>query len=150
MPQSLAKCYVHIIFSTKNRLSLLDDDIRDQMYAYLASILQKLNCSAIIIGGTGDHVHILCHLSRTETIANVILKIKRNSSKWMKTKGIQYKDFQWQNGYGVFSVSHSNISQVRNYIIDQEGHHKQVTFEEELRTFLKKHDIEFDEQYLWD
>ena len=150
MPQSLAKCCVHIIFSTKNRLSLLDDNIQNQMYAYLASILQKLNCPAIIIGGTGDHILILCQLSRTETIANVLLKIKQNSSKWMKTKGLQYRDFQWQNGYGVFSVSHSNIPQVRKYIVDQEDHHKQVTFEEELRTFFKKHEIEFAEKYVWD
>jgi len=91
MPQSLAKLYVHIIFSTKNRTLFLDDEnIRNQMYAYLASILKEFGCPALIIGGTVDHIHILCTLSKVKTLAEIIREIKRNSSKWIKTKGAQY------------------------------------------------------------
>jgi putative transposase len=151
MPQSLTKLYVHIIFSTKNRSPLLEDEnIRNQMYAYLASILREFNCPALVIGGTVDHIHILCTLSKTTTLTDVIREIKRNSSKWIKTKGTQYNDFYWQSGYGAFSVSYSNIPHARDYIINQQEHHKQTTFQDELRSFLKKHGIEFDERYIWD
>jgi len=150
MPQSLAKLYVHIIFSTKNRAPFLDDEnVRNQMYAYLASILKEFGCPALIIGGTVDHIHILCTLSKVKTLAEIIREIKRNSSKWIKTKGAQYNGFQWQSGYGAFSVSYSNIPQVRDYIVNQEEHHKQTTFQDELRSFLRKHGIEFDERYIW-
>jgi putative transposase len=101
----------------------------------------------VIVGGTGDHVHILCNLSRTQTVAKVIGEAKRNSSKWAKTKG---PDFSWQNGYGAFSVSRSQVDQVREYIAKQEEHHQEMTFQDELRTLLKKQGIAFDERYVWD
>lgn len=131
-------------------MPLLDDSVRNQMHAYQASILRTLNCPAIVVDGTDNHVHIFCLLSRTENISNILLKIKRSSSKWIKTKGDKYHKFQWQKGYGVFSVSHSNLAKVKDYILNQQAHHKSISFEDELRSFFKKHNVEFDEKYVWD
>jgi len=151
MPQSLANIYIHIVFSTKNRKAFLaDKDIRDQMHAYLGSVLKGYDSPAVAVGGTDDHVHILCNLSRTETLAKVIGETKRTSSKWIKTKGKGFGNFQWQNGYGAFSVSRSRLEEARRYIVNQDQHHKKMTFQEEFRALLKKQGIEFDERYVWD
>jgi len=151
MPQSLANIYVHIVFSTKNRESFLSDKtIRREMHAYIASVLKKYDSPALLIGGTSDHVHILGVLSRTNTLAKIIGEAKRSSSKWIKSRGRDLSGFQWQSGYGAFSVSYSNLPEVRSYILKQEEHHKKTTFQDEFRAFLKKHGIEFDEQYIWD
>jgi len=151
MAQSLAQVYVHIVFSTKHRRNLLADAaIRREMHAYLASILKALESPALLVEGMGDHVHMLCRLSRTATLAKIVGEAKRGSSKWIKTKGGQYAGFQWQNGYGAFSVSYSQLAAVREYIAHQEQHHQRMTFQDELRALLVKHQIEFDEQYVWD
>jgi REP element-mobilizing transposase RayT len=124
--------------------------MRTEMHACLASILKENDCPALLINGTGDHVHILCALSRNATLAKIVGETKRSSSKWIKTKGSQFTRFQWQNGYGAFSVSFSNVEAVRNYIAHQEEHHKKMTFQDEFRAFLTKHGVELDERYLWD
>jgi len=120
------------------------------MHAYLASIMKAHGSPAQIVGGTADHVHILCALSRSATVAKVIGEAKRNSSKWIKTKGGDLELFQWQNGYGAFSVSFSKITEVREYISDQMNHHKRMSFQEEYRLFLRKHSLDFDEAHVWD
>jgi len=151
MAQSLSKMHVHIIFSTKDRENLLaDTTIRKEMYAYLATILKEYDSPALLINGTGNHVHILCLLSRNFALAKIVGETKRNSSKWIKTKGPEFNRFGWQNGYGVFSVSSSNVDAVRNYIAHQEQHHQTITFQDEFLGFLVKHGIEFDERYVWD
>jgi putative transposase len=110
MPQSLAQIYVHIIFSTKNRQPLLIDvNLRTELHAYLAKILKEFDSPALTIGGTGDHVHTLCLLSRTNTVAKIVGEAKRSSSKWIKSKSSDLASFQWQNGYGAFSASFSKI-----------------------------------------
>ncbi len=151
MPQSLAKIYIHIIFSTKNHVCFLeDDDIRKEMHAYMTSILKEYDSHPLIIGGPADHVHILCTLSKNNTFVKIIGETKRNSSKWIKTKNGKYSTFQWQNGYGAFSVSYSNVQGVRNYIINQKKHHQKTTFQDEFRDLLKKQGIKLDERYVWD
>ncbi len=120
------------------------------MHAYLASILKKYESHPIIVGGAEDHVHILCSLSKNHPFVKIIGETKRNSSKWIKTKDEKYSEFQWQNGYGAFSVSFDKIERVRNYINNQENHHQKTTFQDEFRNFLKKQGIKFDERYLWD
>ncbi len=151
MPQSLAQVYIHIVFSTKNRVPFLDDGkIREEMHAYLAAVFREYDSKAIIIGGMPDHVHILSNLSRKFTIAEIVREAKRNSSKWVKTEGDTLSKFGWQNGYGVFSVSHSNVSQVQAYIRNQENHHTGMDFRDEYRKFLRRHGVEFDERYVWD
>lgn len=146
MAHSLAQLYVHIIFPTKRRQPFLaGPDIRRQMHAYLATVLNAYDSPALLVGGTADHVHILCSLSKTQTIAKVVGETKRSSSKWAKTKGRHLSAFQWQDGYGAFSVSCSNVSRVRAYIGRQEEHHRRTTFQKEFRAVLRKHGIEFDE-----
>ena len=150
MPQSLAKVYVHIIFSTKNRKPFITKDITNELYAYIAGILKNLKSDVIKINGTQDHLHILCTLPRTITIAKVLEETKKSSSKWIKTKGVKWVKFAWQDGYGIFSISESDLIETTSYIANQENHHKRLSFKEELKKFLEDYGIEYDERYLWD
>ena len=151
MAQSLAKIYVHIVFSTKNRFPFLSDlDIRQEMHAYVGGTFNELECPVITVGGSADHIHVLSILSKNHPVSDVIGKAKRSSSKWIKTKGRGLEKFAWQNGYGVFSVSQSNVDRVRSYIQRQQEHHRRKTFQDEFREFLKAYRLEYDEQYVWD
>lgn len=151
MPQSLAKLYVHIIFSTKNRYPFLQDkEIRNEMHSYLGGACNELDSQVLIVGGVADHVHILCTLSKNLSLAKLVGEVKRESSKWVKTKGRGLSKFAWQNGYGAFSVSQSQVEVVRKYIGKQEEHHRKKTFQDEFRASLRKYEIKFDERYVWD
>ena len=149
MSQSLSKIWTHLIFSTKNRYPFLSNPaIRKDMHAYLASILKAHHCPTLIVGGVADHIHALFVLSKNDSIANIVYELKRSSSKWAKTQGLQ--KFHWQSGYGAFSISESHVEKVRAYIASQEQHHRRKTFEDEFREFLKKYNVEYDERYVWD
>ena len=149
MSQSLAKILVHTVFSTKERRPYLRDPaLREEMHRYLGGILAKLDCQPIVVGGVEDHVHLLCALSRTCQAADMIKEVKRGSSLWIKTKGDALRDFSWQNGYGVFSIGASQIPEVKRYILDQDEHHRRITYQDEFRTLLKRYEIEYDERYL--
>jgi len=150
MGQSLINTYLHIIFSTKYRKPMITDDIENELYNYIGGICKNLDCQPIKVGGYIDHIHILCRLSNKITIANLLQEVKSNSSKWIKTKGIQHKNFYWQNGYGAFSVNPSQINTVINYISNQKTHHKRKSFQKEYLALLKKYQIEYDERYMWD
>ena len=151
MPQSLAKVLLHIVFSTKNRYPFLGDkNIRDEMHAYLGGTCKALDCPVLKVGGVSDHVHILCALSRSLTIAKLVGEIKRESSKWVKTKGKILGKFAWQSGYGAFSVGQSEVERVRAYIAGQQEHHRTSTFQDEYRAFLRENGVEYDERYVWD
>ena len=151
MAQSLSKILLHIIFSTKNRRPFLDSaHIRCEMHAYLAGILHNQECPGLLIGGTPDHVHILCQLGRTITAADLIKEVKRSSSIWIKQKGGLLQKFDWQDGYGVFSIGRSQVDRVKTYIGNQENHHHHVSFQDEFRKFLRRYEIDFDERYVWD
>ena len=151
MPQSLARVVLHVVFSTKNRIPFLRDaEVRARMHAYMAGVLQNIGCEPILINGVEDHVHILCNLSRTVSIAQLVEEAKKATSKWTKEQGPQYHDFFWQGGYGSFSVSQSNVEQVRAYIATQEEHDRRVSFQDEFRALCRKHGIEIDERYVWD
>ena len=150
MPQSLVKNYVHIVFSTKNRQPFIDQSIKEELHAYLGGTCKELDCPVLAVDGVEDHVHILCMLSRNMALSELVGKVKANSSKWIKTKGEQYANFYWQNGYGAFSVNPTETEVVIKYIQNQEEHHKKRTFKEEYRLFLKKYKVEYDERYVWD
>ena len=150
MPQSLSKVYVHITFSTKNREKTFGENIQPALFEYLGGICKGLDCNPIRVGGTDDHIHILCTLSRKITQASLIEQLKVESSKWMKTKGINYRQFYWQHGYGIFSVNPTEIEAVVNYINNQREHHRSKTFQEEYRAFLKKYHVDYDERFAWD
>lgn len=151
MPQSLADVLLHIVFSTKNRVPFLKSTkLREQLNAYIVGTLENLDCPSIITRSVEDHIHILCHLSRTMSIADLIKEIKTSSSVWLKDQGRDLADFHWQAGYGAFSVSRSNVEQVKHYIANQEEHHRTRTVQEEFRLLFDRHGIKFDERYVWD
>jgi REP element-mobilizing transposase RayT len=150
VPQSLAQLLVHLIFSTKSREPLLSDDIRPELHPYMATILKHMDSSAILINSVEDHVHILFHLSKNHALCDVIENVKKDSSKWIKTKGRTFRNFHWQSGYGALSVSQSNLAQVVKYIEGQKEHHRRRTFQEEFRAFLKRYQVQYDERYVWD
>jgi putative transposase len=147
--QSLSHLLVHSVFSTKDRHPFLrSDDIRNEIYAYMAGILKNLECHPIKIGGVEDHIHIFSSLSKNIAFSDLIGRLKGSSSKRLKEKGI--RGFGWQNGYGAFSVSESNVDAVNAYISNQAEHHGRFTYQEEVRELLKRHHTAFDERYVWD
>ena len=152
MPQSLAKVIVHVVYSTKNREPWLEDRaIRTELFAYNASILSSnVDCPVLLIGGVEDHIHILCLLSRKFSIMDVIKISKTETSKWLKRKGPGLGSFQWQAGYGIFSVSESKVAHTKRYIAAQEEHHKRFSFQDEFRELCKRHGVSIDERYVWD
>lgn len=151
MPQSLARVAVHIIFSTKNRQRfLVDPNLRDRLHRELGGISNTLDCQSIRVGGVEDHVHIFAYQSRTIALAEWVKELKRVSSIWIKEQSLEQSTFQWQSGYGAFSVSHSLIDEVVRYIENQVEHHRKFDYKSELLALLKKHEMEYDEKYLWD
>jgi putative transposase len=150
MPQSLANVLIHIVFSTKNRAPSIEAEIQNPLYAYLATACGTCGCPAHKIGGTSDHVHVACSLSRTMTMADLVGTIKADSSQWIKTQRASLADFSWQNGYGAFSIGQSQLDVVKQYIERQNEHHRVRSFQEEFREFLRRYKIQFDERYVWD
>ena len=151
MSQSLSRVLVHIIFSTKNRFPFLSDCTQQKrMHAYLAKVFGEHDSPAIETGGTADHVHILCLLSRNHAISDIIKKAKANSSGAAKTFGGRCQKFSWQSGYGAFSVDPSQVESVRKYIKDQAEHHRKKTFQEEYLDILRAYQVPYDERYLWE
>ena len=150
MPQSLAKNLIHLVFSTKARERLLDPSVRPRLHDYLAGILQDLESPALVINSVADHVHVLLNLHRTRALSAVVMELKRGSSKWLKAQGPQFAGFHWQDGFGAFSIGQSAVDEVRRYIEQQEEHHRVKTFQDELRAFLRRYQLEYDERYLWD
>lgn len=149
MSQSLSKLYVHLIFHIKDLYVPIKNEDKKDLYAYIGTIIKDNESIPILINGTEDHVHILCAMSKNIALAKLIEEIKRHSSRWIKTRGIHYKQFAWQGGYAGFSVSQSLHDKTKVYIQNQEEHHKRMTFKEELIAFLKEYGIEYDERYLW-
>ena len=153
MPQSLANVVLHLVWSTKHREPLIADEIRERLHGYILGVLENLDCPSIETNSEPDPIHILCHLSRTITIAKLIEQAKTSTSVWLKTLGAPTAKFFWQGGYSAFSVSESQIEVVRRYIRNQQEHHrgaKRMSFQDELRALLKKHRLPFDERYVWD
>lgn len=148
MPQSLSKVYVHIIFSTKYRQSIIDEKSRIEIQKYIVSTLANKGVYTEEIYINPDHLHILCTLPRTITIAKLVATVKAPSSMRLKEKGIN--NFRWQEGYGCFSVSASKVDVVKKYIKNQKEHHKQLDFKDELRMFFKEYHTDYDERYVWD
>jgi len=150
MPQSLSSILVHLVFSTKSREPFITPKIETELHPYLATIFREHNSPSLIIDGTADHIHALFALGRTITVADLVEEVKTNSSKWIKTKGQEFRSFHWQKGYGAFSIGQSNVEQLKRYIRNQKQHHRHVSFEDEYRDFLKRYKVQFDERYVWD
>ena len=149
MPQSLSAVYVHLVFSTKERRPFLrDKTTRESLHSQLGGISKTLGCAPIVTGGVEDHVHLLARFGRTITQAEWVKELKRVSNLWLKDE-YSIQDFEWQGGYADFSVSPSNLGVVKNYIINQQHHHRKMSFQDELRILLRRHEVEWDERYIW-
>ena len=150
MAQSLSNVLLHLVFSTKNRRPWIEVEFDEELARYVAGICRELGCPSHKIGGTDDHLHVACSLSRTMPISKLLGEIKASSSKWIKTKGDRYEDFAWQNGYGAFSIGQSQLDYLRHYIANQREHHRQMSYQDEFRELLAKYAVDFDERYVWD
>jgi putative transposase len=149
MSQSLSKLYVHSIFHIKNNGCLIKSEDEKELYAYIGGVIKLSKSIPIQINGTEDHIHVLCIMSKNISLANLLEDIKGNSSRWIKTKGIYYRQFAWQGGYAGYSVSQSRVEAVNKYIENQKIHHKKQSFKEEYIQFLHENGITFNEDYLW-
>ena len=150
MAQSLSNILLHIVFSTKHRQPFIDEGIEAELFKYLATACNTLGCPTHGIGAADDHIHIACNLGRTIAVSKLIQEIKQDSSQWMKSQGLQYSDFAWQNGYGAFSIGQSQLADLQRYITGQRDHHRRESFQDEFRRLLAKYEIEVDERYAWD
>jgi REP element-mobilizing transposase RayT len=149
MSQSFAALYVHFVWSTRGREELIRADWQQRLYAYFGGILKE-GSKLLEAGGVADHVHLLVSLSRQTSVAEAARLLKCNSSGWVHQTFPDLAHFAWQQGYGAFTVSHSALDDVRRYLVNQAQHHSKRTFQDEFRILLQKHDIEYDERYIWD
>jgi putative transposase len=145
LAHSFSRNHVHLVFSTKDRRNAIAKELQPRLWAYLGGIRKNYEMIALAVGGTENHVHILFRLSPKLAFAKAVALLKANSSKWV---GEQGKDFSWQEGYGAFSVSSSNLDQVTRYIQNQETRHRKTSFEDEFRALLRKHGMECDAKYI--
>ena len=150
MSQSHSLLYQHLVFSTKHRQPLLLEADRDRIHAYVGGVMRTMDSPTVAIGSIEDHIHILYRHSKRISVEDLLCELKSKTSEWMKSLGPAYAKFYWQSGYGVFSVSASQMDRTEAYVLDQRGRHKRRAFKEEYVGLLKKHKIEYDERYLWD
>jgi REP element-mobilizing transposase RayT len=149
MGSTLTNILIHVIFSTKKRELTIGFEIQEDLYRYINGIIKNEGCNLVVIGGVSDHVHMLIKIKPVCELSEMIKKIKGNSSRWInKEKQLNY-NFSWQDGYGAFSVSESQVPVVVQYIKEQEKHHRKLSFKEEFIRILKLHGVEYDERYLW-
>lgn len=149
MAHSYTHILIHYIFSTKNREKIITTELQERLWSYMGGIARENNMKALAIGGIEDHVHLLISLPPTSSVSKAIQLIKGGSSKWVHDTFPNLKYFKWQEGYGAFSVSISHIADTVAYIKRQKDHHRKKTFQEEYIAFLKKHEIDYDERYVW-
>jgi len=149
MAHSYSCCLVHYVFSTKERRKAIALELRQRLWSYMGGIARENGMKALAVGGTDDHVHTLVSLPATPSIAKAIQLIKGGSSKWIHDTLPAHANFAWQEGYGAFSIGVSGVNETMAYINAQEEHHQTRTFEEEFRVFLAKHNVEYDERYVF-
>ena len=150
MPSSFVSMNCHIVFSIKNREPLIVPDMAPRLYEYIGGTARRTGNRLLAAGGMPDHVHLLMSLGKQEAIADTVRDVKSNSSHWIHETFPQLRGFAWQAGYGAFSVSFSMADDVKRYIAGQQDHHRVRTFKEEFIAFLERHNIEYDERYIWD
>ncbi len=150
MANTYTQLFVHIVFSTKGREKILLNNYRDDLFKYMSGIINGKNQKSLAVNGVTDHVHLFLSIQPTITISDLVRDIKHSSTNFIKEKGFIKNKFNWQKGFGAFTYSKSQIDSVINYIMNQEEHHKQKTFEEEYIEFLNKFDIDYDEKYVFD
>ena len=149
MAQSLSKVLIHLVFSTKHRTPMLPPAPYPALHAYAQGILKAQKCHLIEMNNVADHVHMLCELHRTEALADVVMHVKKGTSRWIKEQSPEFRGFDWQEGYGAFSVGRSQRDDLVEYVRNQQRRHARLSFQDEFRKFLTVYEIEFDERYVW-
>ena len=149
MSQSLCKIYLHIIFHVKTTSPTIDETHWTRVHSYIGQLVNTTGCQVIRVGGVEDHIHVVCILSRNETVAHLVEEIKRNSSRWLKELDEKYKSFAWQGGYAAFSISQSIIERTIEYVSNQKAHHQKYSFQDEYLQFLKTYNVDYDEKYVF-
>ena len=149
MAQSLCKIYLHIVFHIKTTSPQIDEEHIERVHSYIGQLVNATGCQAIRVGGTSDHAHVVCLLSRSETVSHLVEGVKRNSSRWIKTLSPRYEQFAWQGGYAAFSVSQSVVEKTIEYVNNQQEHHKRVSFNDVYIQFLKLYNIDYDGKYVF-
>jgi REP element-mobilizing transposase RayT len=150
MGKSYCNLIYHIVFSTKDRAPLLTTEHRDRIHEYLGGAIRDMGGVALAVGGTSDHVHILAKLRQDKALSDALRDLKAGTSKWIHNTFKPLDKFAWQEGYGAFSVSTSQVDKVTAYITSQESHHKTTTFQDEFVALLNVHGVEFDHRYIWE
>ncbi len=149
-PGAFTQVYIHLVFSPKHRERLLTDEIKSEVYSYIAGIITNRKHKSIIINGMPDHIHILYGANPDDKISDLVACIKRESSSFINSKKMVKGKFHWQDGYGAFSYGRSQLDKIYNYILNQEIHHKKNTFRDEYIKFLKRYEVKYDEKYLFE
>jgi REP element-mobilizing transposase RayT len=150
VPSTYTNLLYHIVFSTKDRIPLINEEFQEELYRYIGGIIRAEGGIQLEIGGVSDHVHMLTKIKPAIAVSEMLAKIKANSSKWLNDHKMKMRKFGWQEGYGAFTVSESQVPTVREYIRNQEEHHRKQTYQEEFVALLERHGIEYDPRYLWD
>lgn len=150
MPQSLINQMLHCVFSTKERRKFITPELAERLYPYFGGIVRENKIKLLAVGGMPDHVHLLISMPLTISIAKAMQLLKGNSSKWIHETFSEYKQFEWQRGYGAFSIGVSDLERTVAYINNQAKHHEKRNFEEEYLTFVRKNGLEYDERYVFD
>jgi putative transposase len=150
MSSTLTNLLYHIVFSTKERQKMILPDIRTDLYSYVGGVIRGEKGRLLKMGGTEDHVHILASFHPAVSVSDMLRRMKGNTSKWLNENKRLPVRFSWQRGYGAFSVSESMVDVVSKYIENQQSHHKKMSFQEEFLTLLRKHNVQYDERYIWD
>ncbi len=150
MPQSLARILVHLVFSTKGRKPLLPFEFYEPLKQYAYGIFEQQKCHLLEMNNVTDHVHILFDLHRTEALSDVVMHVKKGTSRWLKQQGRQFARFDWQDGFGAFSLGPSQRPTCLRYIRGQQKRHAKLSYQDEFRSFLHLYEMEYDERYVWD
>ena len=149
MSQSYVNLIYHIVFSTKEREPFITDAYHTRLHEYIGGVIRHQGGIALGINGTADHVHLLAKLRQDHALSDMIRDFKANASGWLHQVFPELRDFAWQNGYGAFTVSASQVERVQRYIANQQAHHRKQSFKDEFIALLRANEIEFDEKYLW-
>lgn len=150
MANTYTQLYVHIVFAVKGRTNLISNTWKEEMYKYVSGLISAKKQKPMAINGMQDHVHLLVGFNPDCSISDLVRDIKSNASKWINEKGFAMGKFEWQTGYGAFSLGQSQIDRVFKYIANQKDHHKIKTFREEYIDFLKAYQVEYKIEYIFD
>lgn len=148
MSQTLTRLLVHVVFSTRHRELLITEQIEPDLFAFIGGICRHRESALLAAGAAPDHVHLLISLAKTEALSNLMLNVKRDSSVWMKDRGLTA--FSWQDGYAAFTIGQSGVDALKAYIADQRRHHRNTSFQDEVRALCAKYGVSIDERYVWD